>query len=74
MDWKKAVSLAFWTVDYVLVAWFFIRVVPAVGDCYDGRRWAACWAAKARAPVELGAMAFVIYLVLTWLLFFRRWR
>ena len=66
-------ALALWTFAFLLFGMMFFGFAM-MGDCYEGPRGAACWAAKRAAPARIWTGELIVYLVLTSFIFIRRWR
>lgn len=71
MNWRRALALALWTFAFLLLGLFFLGTTM-MGSCNPAPEGDACRALKEVLPARFTVGAFVIYLMLTWLIFFRR--
>ena len=71
MTGKKLIILSWWTFAYVLLAGA-LYAFSALGDCLQGADGAACRAQSEAFSTALLVGALLAYVLLTWLIFFRR--
>jgi hypothetical protein len=71
MNGKKVIAITWWTFAYVILAGALFAF-SAMGDCLQGPEGAACRAQSSAFTEKLIIIEVLAYLVLTWLLFFRR--
>ncbi|MFB9050820.1 hypothetical protein ACFFV8_19125 [Sphingobium indicum] len=67
-------ALALWTFAHLVLGMFFFGFA-LMGDCVDGDpNWERCRAIQHALPAYLIIGEVIVYAVLTWALFIRRWR
>jgi hypothetical protein len=71
MTWIRALLLTSWTAGFVAL-WFFLFIAFMLGTCGPSADEAACIAQKEATPEFFLIGGPLAYLLLTWLMFFRR--
>lgn len=71
MNGKKLIAISWWTFGYVIFAGALLAF-SAMGDCLQGPDGAACRAQSRAATNALLIGEMLVYIVLTWVIFYRR--
>ncbi|MCW2365019.1 hypothetical protein M2341_000466 [Sphingobium sp. B7D2B] len=71
MTGKKLISVSWWTFVYLLLAGALFAF-SAMGDCLQGADGAACRSHREAFSSALLVGELLAYILLTWLVFFRR--